>query len=145
VARAPTSCLTGPLSEIGPETCWVPCVPQGICWNAPLNAGYDWLLPVMSVLIWVVTPCGLVGRYRRLGGTYCLHLQGGWRSKAVCLSEKLAATCKSTRHYNPEQHWHHHCRENHIIFFNVCSISWSVVAIYSNKSTVVDKARREWR
>jgi hypothetical protein len=24
----------------------------------------------------VVTPCGLVGRYRRFGGTYCLHLQG---------------------------------------------------------------------
>jgi hypothetical protein len=31
----------------------------------------------MSMLFfWVVTPCGLVGRYKRFGGTYCLHLQG---------------------------------------------------------------------
>jgi hypothetical protein len=30
----------------------------------------------MSMLVsWVVTPYGLVGRYQRLGGTYCLHLQ----------------------------------------------------------------------
>jgi hypothetical protein len=33
----------------------------------------------MSVF-WVATPCGLVDRHRRLGGTYCFHLQGGiWR------------------------------------------------------------------
>jgi hypothetical protein len=31
----------------------------------------------MSVLVfWVVTPCGLLSRYQRFGGTYCLHLQG---------------------------------------------------------------------
>jgi hypothetical protein len=30
----------------------------------------------MSILVkWVVTPCGLVGRYQRFGGTYCLHRQ----------------------------------------------------------------------
>jgi hypothetical protein len=30
----------------------------------------------MSVLVlWVVTPCGLVGRYQRFGGTFCFHLQ----------------------------------------------------------------------
>jgi hypothetical protein len=30
----------------------------------------------MSVLFfWVVTLCGLVGKYQRFGGTYCLHLQ----------------------------------------------------------------------
>jgi hypothetical protein len=29
----------------------------------------------MSMLVyWVVTPCGLVGRYKRFGGTYCFHL-----------------------------------------------------------------------
>jgi hypothetical protein len=28
-------------------------------------------------IFWVVTPCGLIGRYERFGGTYCLHLQGG--------------------------------------------------------------------
>jgi hypothetical protein len=35
----------------------------------------------MSMLVfWVVTPCGLVGRYQRFGGTYRLHLQG-WRRR----------------------------------------------------------------
>jgi hypothetical protein len=28
------------------------------------------------LLLWVVTPCELVGRYQRFGETYCLHLQG---------------------------------------------------------------------
>jgi hypothetical protein len=29
----------------------------------------------MSMLVfWVVMPCGLVGKYQRFGGTYCLHL-----------------------------------------------------------------------
>jgi hypothetical protein len=28
------------------------------------------------LIFWVVTSCGLVGRYQRFGGTYCLHLQG---------------------------------------------------------------------
>jgi hypothetical protein len=27
------------------------------------------------LVFWVVTPCGLVGRYQRVGGTYCLHFQ----------------------------------------------------------------------
>jgi hypothetical protein len=27
-------------------------------------------------VFWAVTPCGLVDRYQRLRGTYCLHLQG---------------------------------------------------------------------
>jgi hypothetical protein len=31
----------------------------------------------MSILVfWVVTPCGLIGRYQRFGGIYYLHLQG---------------------------------------------------------------------
>jgi hypothetical protein len=31
----------------------------------------------LSVLVvWVVTPCGLVGRYQCFGGTYCFRLQG---------------------------------------------------------------------
>jgi hypothetical protein len=29
----------------------------------------------MSMFFWVVTPCGLVARYQRFGGTCCLHLQ----------------------------------------------------------------------
>jgi hypothetical protein len=27
------------------------------------------------LVFWVVALCGLVGRYQRFGGTYCLHLQ----------------------------------------------------------------------
>jgi hypothetical protein len=30
-----------------------------------------------SLVSWVVTPCGIVGRYQLFGETYCLHLQGG--------------------------------------------------------------------
>jgi hypothetical protein len=29
----------------------------------------------LMLLFWVVTPCRLVGRYRRFGETYCLHTQ----------------------------------------------------------------------
>jgi hypothetical protein len=28
------------------------------------------------LVFWVVTPCGLVGRYKRFAGTNCLHFQG---------------------------------------------------------------------
>jgi hypothetical protein len=32
------------------------------------------------LVFWVVKPCGLVGRYQRFRGTYCLHLKG-WNLK----------------------------------------------------------------
>jgi hypothetical protein len=55
------------------------------------------------LVFWVVTPCGLVGRYQRFGETYCLLLQG----------LTFVSTCKSTRRYNPEdQHRYLHRREN---------------------------------
>jgi hypothetical protein len=47
---------------------------------------------VSSLAFWVVTPCGLVGRYQRFGGTYCRHHQ----------DEVLVSTCKSTWRYNSE-------------------------------------------
>jgi hypothetical protein len=28
------------------------------------------------LIFWIVTLCGLLGRYQCFGGTYCLHLQG---------------------------------------------------------------------
>jgi hypothetical protein len=28
------------------------------------------------LVFWVVTPCGIVVKYQRFGGTYCPHLQG---------------------------------------------------------------------
>jgi hypothetical protein len=30
---------------------------------------------IMLLFFWVVTPCRLVGRYQRLGETYCFHFQ----------------------------------------------------------------------
>jgi hypothetical protein len=46
----------------------------------------------LMLVLWAVAPCGLVGRYKLFGGTYCLYLQL-WR-------------------YNPEdQHRHLHRRE----------------------------------
>jgi hypothetical protein len=62
----------------------------------------------MSILFfWVVTPCRLVGRYQRFGGTTALKM------KAVCSSETLASTYKSAWHHNTEdQHRHFHHREN---------------------------------
>jgi hypothetical protein len=32
---------------------------------------------LLMLVFWAVTLCGLVGRYQRFGGTYCLRLQGG--------------------------------------------------------------------
>jgi hypothetical protein len=50
------------------------------------------------------TPCGLLGRYQRFRGTYCLHFSPVHR---------LVSTCQSTRRYCPEdQHRHLHRREN---------------------------------
>jgi hypothetical protein len=60
----------------------------------------------------VVIPRGLVDRWQRFGGTYCLHLQGclpkyGYRVKmeTLCLSEKFASPCGSSRHYTSQQQW----------------------------------------
>jgi hypothetical protein len=47
----------------------------------------------MSILvIGVVTPCVLVGGYRRFGGTYCLHLQGGVNMEAIRSFETFVTT-----------------------------------------------------
>jgi hypothetical protein len=55
----------------------------------------------MSMLFWVVTLGGHVGRYQRFEETYCLHLQlCRWR---LCYSETSLCTCKSTQHHNPEE------------------------------------------
>jgi hypothetical protein len=32
------------------------------------------VLKTTMLFFWVVTPCGLLGRYKRLGRAYCLHL-----------------------------------------------------------------------
>jgi hypothetical protein len=52
---------------------------------------YDWSglragkFDLSVLVLWVVTPCGLIGRYQCFGGTYCLHLHP-WRWRHyVCL------------------------------------------------------------
>jgi hypothetical protein len=48
---------------VGNETPSTACIVQGY---------------VPTVLFWVVTPCGLMGRYQHFGEAYCLQFQG-WR------------------------------------------------------------------
>jgi hypothetical protein len=43
----------------------------------PLKGTLQFALSESKLVFRVVTPCGLVGRYQRFGGTYCLHLQDG--------------------------------------------------------------------
>jgi hypothetical protein len=44
------------------------------------------------LVFWVATLCGLVGRYQRFGGAYCLHLQNLMGpSMSICLSVSLSA------------------------------------------------------
>lgn len=44
------------------------------------------------LIVWDVTPCNMVEVYRRLGGTYCLRLQG--RRQAKNATRKVASTLK---------------------------------------------------
>jgi hypothetical protein len=60
-----------------------------------------------SMLVsWVVTLRGLVGRYQRFGGKYCLHLQG-WSSMFL---RNTGVYINSTGWWDPDyQHWHILC------------------------------------
>jgi uncharacterized membrane protein YqjE len=60
------------------------------------------VVKMTMLVIWVVTPCGLVGRYQRFGQTYCLHLQVciitiAWRwEQSQILKSRLYETIKAT-------------------------------------------------
>jgi hypothetical protein len=76
----------------------------------------------MSMLFfWVVTLCGLVGRYQRFGGTYVYFL--GLKMKAVCSSEILVFTYKSTQRYNPEN--------QHQYVYTISARSFIFITFYS--------------
>jgi hypothetical protein len=66
----------------------------------------------MSLLVfWVVTPCGLAGRYQRFEGSYSLKME------TMCSSETLVST-ESTRRYNPEdKHRQVYC----VLFLHISS------------------------
>jgi hypothetical protein len=61
---------------------------------------------MMSVLFWVVMPCGLGGNCQLFGQTYCLRPSSALEMKAVCSSKTSISTYKSTWRYNPDQHRH---------------------------------------
>jgi hypothetical protein len=45
--------------------------------QTPQNVGFDtgWKkIMTLMLVFWVVTPCGLVGRYQCFGETYCLYI-----------------------------------------------------------------------
>jgi hypothetical protein len=45
--------------------------------NTVMIVRFEVLMGVkISVFFWVMTPCGLVGRYQDFGEIYCLHPQG---------------------------------------------------------------------
>jgi hypothetical protein len=44
-------------------------------------------------MLWIVMPCGLVGRYQSFGATYCLYPHD--------------STYKHIQHHNPEEHRQH--------------------------------------
>jgi hypothetical protein len=39
--------------------------------------------PTADVGLWLVTPCGIAGRYKSFGGIYCLHLQGIFKNELI--------------------------------------------------------------
>jgi hypothetical protein len=51
------------------------------------------------LLFWIVTPCGLVGRYQCFGETSAL------KKDTVCLSKTLVSTNESTWRRNPEERY----------------------------------------
>jgi hypothetical protein len=84
------------------------------------------------LFFWVVTPCGLAGRYQRFGQTYYLHLRGwrwwlstfrryasspssGWSEEARRSSEALVTKQKkSARRNNPEERTSKQSRRAHV-------------------------------
>jgi hypothetical protein len=56
-----------------------------------VNCYFQYIL-VCNYGLWVVTPCGLTGRYKRFGGIYCLHLQG--RLYVLKMEKNISSTLK---------------------------------------------------
>jgi hypothetical protein len=56
---------------------------------------------MLMLVLWVVTLCGLVGRYQCFEGKYGLHLQVSQEDEDSMFSETLVSTYKFTQHYNP--------------------------------------------
>jgi hypothetical protein len=60
-----------------------------------------------SIIVSYVTPCSLVDVYRRVGGTYCLHLQGLRVSHSFCsLCLAYSLILKMAAVHSSETQWH---------------------------------------
>jgi hypothetical protein len=77
-----------------------------------------------SLVFRTLTPCRLVGRYQRFGGTYCLHLQG-WR---IFFYETMVSVHESTWGHDPEEQNRHFRRRENLKFY-----SGVRCVIYGNK------------
>jgi hypothetical protein len=40
-------------------------------------------MKVSMLVFWVVSPCGLIGRYQSFGGTYCIHFSPEYNKKDI--------------------------------------------------------------
>jgi hypothetical protein len=79
-----------------------------------IHVGFEVLTAVImkSTIFWNITPCIPLSVNRRFGETYRLHLLSRWflaqlifsamKMEAICSSETLVATQRTTRRYNPE-------------------------------------------
>jgi hypothetical protein len=65
----------------------------------------------MVLFFWVLTPCRLVGRCQRFGGTYYLCLQGQRQFGDSMFIRNVGINLESTRRQNPKED-HCHRREN---------------------------------
>jgi hypothetical protein len=86
-------------------------------------------IAIKMIMFWAVTPCGLVDRYQRFGGKYCLHLQG-WRWKqrrlvfltlrSVSASETWVSFYHVTRRNVQEDNNFQTCRSDIVKTHHVC-------------------------
>jgi hypothetical protein len=60
---------------------------------------------MLIVVFWIMTPCCLVGRYRRFGGT--CRLTSTLQMEAIRFFETLVITYKTTGRHNPEDNSPH--------------------------------------
>jgi hypothetical protein len=71
---------------------------------------------IKMVVVWVVTPCGLVEVYRRFRGAYCLHHHGDLTDVSEVLAASIIRAISSPRLHGATTqktaHFHFHRRED---------------------------------
>jgi hypothetical protein len=126
--------------------------------NTKCNVIWDvrfWRLMKISILVlWVVTPCGLVGRHQRFGEIYCLHLQERPTSTRILLDEISGSHCgeyedvfwdvapcslvEVYRHFSGANCLHHQGDESLIALMIKTAIFRSTVRFWEIRASVTD-------